>query len=326
MHPLTKKSARTLHGLAIIIMCFVFIGDLEAPMGMTISSVYILVGVISVAFDPPLIVFAYAIGCTLLMLLAMVLRKPADGFGWMQWSNHLVNFGLLWIVTMMGLRLKKAVRQIARHEKELIQVNEELQRISRHDALTGVANRRFFDETLQMELNRAFRQRTSLALIMIDIDYFKAYNDTFGHVQGDTCLVRIAQAIQMNIRRSADLTARYGGEEFAVILPGTTLEGAIGRCQAIQSQIANLKIEHPGSQVSKFVTISIGLYFYSPQDTRIDAQQMTELTDKCLYRAKTLGRNRCEFATNLGLRDQANPELSGSSGLALTEKVQSVVV
>ena len=166
---------------------------------------------------------------------------------------------------------------------------------SNTDGLTGIPNRRFFDESYRTEWLRARRYQKTLAVIMIDIDYFKRYNDTFGHMQGDECLKSIALAISASIRRPPDLAARYGGEEFIILLPETSTEGAKTVSDNIRKKVAALQLDHPESLVSKKVTVSMGIADCLP-DLKQDPSELIIRADQALYRAKENGRNRIEFA------------------------------
>jgi diguanylate cyclase (GGDEF)-like protein/PAS domain S-box-containing protein len=167
-----------------------------------------------------------------------------------------------------------------------------LQEMSYMDGLTGIANRRRFDDFLNHEWNRACRNSKPLAIIMTDIDYFKRYNDSLGHLAGDDALKRVVQALKSKIRRTTDLIARYGGEEFACILPDTDLEGAKLMAEELQKVVCAIKLPHPDSNISQFVTISIGVACCIPHHG--EPIKLLDLADKALYRAKTLGRNRIE--------------------------------
>jgi diguanylate cyclase (GGDEF)-like protein/PAS domain S-box-containing protein len=175
-------------------------------------------------------------------------------------------------------------------EQKLKEVNELLQYLSTIDGLTGVSNRRAFDERLGMDWKQATRNSTPLSLIMFDIDSFKAFNDLYGHQGGDGCLKQVAIKAQEALGRSQDLLCRYGGEEFAVILPETTETAAIKVAEKIRSTIEALKIPHSGSNVSPWVTISVGTATIIPnQHTSI--LNLIAIADKALYQAKQAGRN-----------------------------------
>jgi len=162
------------------------------------------------------------------------------------------------------------------------------------DALTEISNRRRLDETFEKELNRSKRSGQPLSAMMIDIDFFKNYNDTYGHGKGDEALRMIAQGIKGSLKRAGDFVARYGGEEFFVILPYTNSIEARENAERIREHIEELNIEHSTSSISKFVTISVGCFTYTP-DMDLSMEQIIEKADKALYEAKESGRNRVEF-------------------------------
>lgn len=159
------------------------------------------------------------------------------------------------------------------------------------DSLTRIGNRRRFDADLQIFWRQCFRERTPLSLILIDVDFFKKYNDRYGHVLGDACLVSVAQALEHCCQRPFDSLARYGGEEFACLLPMTDLAGATAIAQAMQTQVRNLNIEHLDSTTASVVTISLGVATLIPASD-ISPEQLTELADQRLYAAKTAGRGQ----------------------------------
>jgi len=167
----------------------------------------------------------------------------------------------------------------------------ELERLSYHDALTGVANRRHFDQNLNLEWRRLTRIDKPLSLIMCDIDFFKAYNDTYGHQEGDKCLKSVGNVLKGSGKRAGDLIARYGGEEFALLLPMTDAENTFKIAEKVQRDINSLKIPHKKSEVSSFVTLSFGLATLCSQ-TNTSPDHLVELADKALYQAKHEGRNR----------------------------------
>jgi diguanylate cyclase (GGDEF)-like protein len=179
--------------------------------------------------------------------------------------------------------------------EQLEQTNQKLHDLAISDALTGLANRRYFDQYLQQEWQRLKREQQSISMILGDVDFFKKYNDTYGHQMGDQCLQTVAEAIQACVKRPADLVARYGGEEFAVILPNTDLAGALLVAKEIKTTIEDLKISHFTSEVNQYVTISLGIACVIPN---LSASQdiLIKAADDALYSAKNLGRNRIEIA------------------------------
>jgi len=175
-------------------------------------------------------------------------------------------------------------------EQKLQEANELLQRLSTIDGLTGVSNRRAFDERMELEWNRGRRNSSFLSLIMLDIDYFKAYNDTYGHQGGDSCLQQIASVIKETLGRSTDLLCRYGGEEFCVILPDTKEVGAKIVGEKIRYSIEKLQIPHAGSEILPWVTISVGTATIIPT-VYTSYMDLVSKADKALYKAKNEGRN-----------------------------------
>lgn len=176
-------------------------------------------------------------------------------------------------------------------ENKLKEANKLLTELSSRDSLTGAWNRRIFDYQLEKEWKKAKRNITTLSLLMIDIDYFKAYNDTYGHQQGDTCLKEITDEIRKTAKQPGDMVYRYGGEEFSVILPETSKKRAKIIAEDIRQNIEKLMIEHKNSGVSNHVTVSIGLATIVPTDDDT-IEEFIELADTNLYRAKSSGRNR----------------------------------
>jgi diguanylate cyclase (GGDEF)-like protein len=176
-------------------------------------------------------------------------------------------------------------------EKRLLDHAESLRARSYVDGLTGIANRRYFDVALDRELRRAQRMKGELSLLLIDIDSFKAYNDHFGHQQGDTCLSTVAQALASKLKRPADVAARYGGEEFAAILPDTSLEQARLHANAIREHVAGLALPHAAAAHWPMVTLSIGVASFDRERLH-EVPALIEAADKALYAAKHGGRNR----------------------------------
>lgn len=181
---------------------------------------------------------------------------------------------------------------VARQEREARTKAEQLlQEQADLDGLTGVPNRRRFDEYLAQEWKRAARDKSPLLLMMMDIDYFKLFNDTYGHLEGDECLKKVAEILGGCMRRPADMVARYGGEEFVCLLPETSLEGALQVAECFNERLRAEGIAHENSTVSPFVTISTGIAMLQPVHDG-DPKQLVELADRHLYRAKEEGRNR----------------------------------
>lgn len=177
---------------------------------------------------------------------------------------------------------------------ELKAANLSLEALTRHDTLTGLANRRYFDELKETEFRRAVRHKTPLAVLMCDVDFFKLYNDTYGHMQGDECLKQVAQTLKGVFGRSGELAARVGGEEFVVLLPNIDAKQAYDAAQRLRVSLAALELPHSRSSVSPFVTMSIGVAELDPQ-TMDHFDQLLQRADQALYRAKSLGRDNVAF-------------------------------
>lgn len=183
------------------------------------------------------------------------------------------------------------ISETVRAEQELKRINERLKKLSVIDGLTKIPNRRRFNEYLESEWKRHYRTREPISVIMCDIDFFKNYNDHYGHQAGDDCLEKVAAAIAGCASRSSDLAARYGGEEFALILPGTDDKGAMIVSEKVRDRILNLKLIHEKSNVSKYVTLSLGGGTMVPNNNNSE-QTLVALADENLYRAKGKGRNQ----------------------------------
>ena len=195
------------------------------------------------------------------------------------------------------LRLRRAqaheaelIRLVEERTSQLQQANEHLQRLSYRDSLTNIANRRHFEEILEVEWRRAFRARTPISLLMLDIDYFKDYNDSFGHRAGDACLTRVAKVLDDSVQRAGDLVARYGGEEFAAVLAGTDVAGAVEVAERLRAAVEQLGIEKGGDPTG-VVTLSVGVACGIPGDVA-SSEALLSAADHALYEAKRAGRNR----------------------------------
>ncbi|MDE1462470.1 GGDEF domain-containing response regulator [Spartinivicinus poritis] len=185
----------------------------------------------------------------------------------------------------------KAMERIVRSQQELNRINAKLEAMSKQDVLTGVANRNGLYEAVQRELKRSKRRQSPLCLMMIDVDYFKQYNDTYGHLAGDECLQQVAQTVKHQLKRSVDMIARFGGEEFVVLLPDTNLEGGRKIGESLLNAIRQVKIPHEGSPIAEILTVSAGLV---ANECAIQDYQLNDLLDQAdaaLYKAKAKGRN-----------------------------------
>jgi len=185
-------------------------------------------------------------------------------------------------------------RRVAERTEALAAANRRLELLSISDSLTGLANRRHFDDVLSREWSRARRARGGIGLLMVDIDYFKRYNDHYGHLGGDQCLRTIATTLQNSARRDVDTAARYGGEEFAIILPGVDMDTASLVAHRLHANVRGLREPHSASPFG-IITVSIGVAAHLPADDT-SAQELVQMADAALYRAKQVGRNRIAYA------------------------------
>jgi diguanylate cyclase (GGDEF)-like protein/PAS domain S-box-containing protein len=213
------------------------------------------------------------------ILVAQHCKEPR---AWQETEVHMMK--------QLAEQLAIAIQQTSLYQ-QLQQANRELQHIATHDKLTGLANRRQFDTYLHQEWQRHLREAAPLSMILCDIDHFKLYNDTFGHLAGDDCLVQVAQAISRAVKRPTDLVARYGGEEFAIILPNTNLTGATYLAEQIREAVNRRGIPHFSSLVKPQVTLSLGIASVYPS-LPLAPEQFVAMTDRALYQAKQSGRDR----------------------------------
>jgi len=190
------------------------------------------------------------------------------------------------------------IATILRDYPELTKENKSFKHMAIYDGLTQIPNRRRFDEYFQQEWKRMSREKSCLSLILCDIDFFKQYNDSYGHQSGDICLKKVAQAIAQTVTRPADLVARYGGEEFVVVLPQTNLEKAVYLAEQIRHQVKSLQIPHQSSRVGDYVTLSLGVACTIPKHD-LSHTRLLQATDEALYQAKQNGRDRSYVAKDL---------------------------
>lgn len=203
-------------------------------------------------------------------------------------------------------RLTREQAAIIRERTESLEkANQELQRLAITDSLTKIANRHRFDEYFTEKWEEMRKEKKPLSLIMCDVDFFKSYNDRYGHPEGDNCLFLVATAISNAVKVPESLVARYGGEEFVVVMSNTTLEEAVAVAEAIRREVKELKIVNAQSKISKYVTISLGVSSWVPT-AKFSREKMIKETDIALYEAKNLGRDRVIFKTFAPWLDRIN--------------------
>lgn len=205
-----------------------------------------------------------------------------------------INYNLDELVSQRTKDLEKSNEKIEKQKLKLEEVNRALKELSFHDPLTGVWNRRKYDQTLEIEWRRCLRHKRPLALILLDIDNFKKFNDTYGHMAGDECLVKIGEMLKNSLSRASDMVARYGGEEFIVLLPDTGKEEAIKVAEMLRQKIESMHIQHEKSLVNNYVTVSLGVTSKIP-DNNSSYEDLFKMSDRALYLAKNTGKNNLSF-------------------------------
>jgi diguanylate cyclase (GGDEF)-like protein/PAS domain S-box-containing protein len=216
-----------------------------------------------------------------------------NGYVWIRDVVHVVRNAAGEVESLVGFMFDISERK--KTEEQLLVLQQELEALSFKDGLTGIANRRQFDASLEREWAQASRDHTPLSLLMLDVDLFKQYNDLYGHLQGDTCLITIAQALGQAAVRPRDVVARFGGEEFVILLPETDAQGAREVAERCQRLIAQQALEHKLSPHGQRVTLSIGVGTAIP-DAAAQHSTLLQAVDRQLYAAKQQGRNRIEGA------------------------------
>ncbi len=276
-------------------LAFLFETSWPAPYQVILFVIY--TGITAGAFNtntPFFIAFPAFYLPPVLCLIFVMLRQTSEGFA------ELTGLFIIYIVLMYvsairfhnrlanSLKLRFKNEQLA---NQLSESNRLLAELADRDELTKLDNRRSMDKYLSNEWNRHQRNQQPLSLLFIDIDYFKQFNDTYGHEGGDQCLVKVSQILQNNVRRSVDMAARFGGEEFAVILPETGEKEAINVAEKIRNELATYKIPHESSAISPYLTLSIGVATMVPE-SKNHAGLIRVMADDALYKAKKEGRNR----------------------------------
>jgi len=216
---------------------------------------------------------------------------PSGGYVWLRDVVHVVRDATGEVEALVGFMFDISERK--RTEERLIELQHELETLSLRDALTGIGNRRHFDAQLETEWASAFRDRQPLSLIFADIDYFKQYNDHYGHLRGDECLRSVADALTRAATRPRDFVARFGGEEFVIVLPNTDLEAAQRIAERCRSMLYEVQIPHAHSSVAPCLTLSLGVGTTVPAQRVVDPEFVARV-DERLYHAKRNGRNRAE--------------------------------
>lgn len=248
---------------------------------------------LGIRFTTQVLAFIYALSGCFGLIINNTLHLPID---YLAFCYYFVLYGLV-VIALAGIAERQerfAFLQellVSYQTKELAHLNQKLDRIAHEDALTGIANRRSFNIALEREWEVALREQRSLSLLLMDVDFFKRYNDTYGHENGDQCLQAIAQAIHSAMMRPADLAARYGGEEFVVLMPDTATQGAMMVAERILLSVDDRQIPHASSTAAPHVTLSIGITTLTP-NTKQTLQDAIRQADEALYKAKEKGRHQ----------------------------------
>lgn len=259
----------------------IFVADIYTPLGYVSGAPYLIVIALAALSDSPRLTHALAVLCIGLMVVGAWIYPATVASFFVVVINRLILMIVLLITSELAIRNQR-MRRIFNN-------------LALHDGLSGLPNRRYFDEQLAVECKRAARDHKPLSLLMIDIDFFKLYNDNLGHQAGDACLIKVAQTIRAELRRPSDMSARYGGEEFAVILPDTDKTSALARAETIRQAITLQTIPHPGDSAEKCVTISVGVATMDGCH-RPSPAELIHAADAGLYEAKQRGRNRVGVA------------------------------
>jgi diguanylate cyclase (GGDEF)-like protein len=270
-------------GIGFSIIVITAAGLVSGAVASTSSSIYSYI-----CFSTPILL-------PLSVILLLQDQMETQGVGLLMMIFFIITLRQVWGINRVlqeniinRLKLEKSKEQTEKLAQELYQ-------LSTMDALTSITNRRGFNEALSSEWLRAKRSNAQLTLLMVDVDFFKTFNDSLGHIAGDECLRLVASTLNNYTRRAGDVIARYGGEEFVILLPNTTAKEGVNIAENICEGIAKLNIHHPASSIAKNVTVSIGVYAAEPCQLD-DSQQLIELADSALYQAKAAGRNCVRLA------------------------------
>jgi len=280
--------------LCLVLALAILALDYLTPLGIADGMLYVTVLLLAPAARKPVLTGSLAAGCTLLVGVGYWISPTVGVTAFIPVTNRILSVGMIWSTALLVLSLQQARSRIEAQRGALERANMVLTQLARLDGLTGICNRRCFDTQLQQEARRAAREARPMALLMIDIDHFKLFNDRAGHPDGDRCLVQVAFAIRACLNRPGDFLARYGGEEFAVILPNTGADGARRLAEEIRAGVEALQIPHPAASAGQWVTVSVGVGTIHPH---ADSAQPSDLAvlrtaDEALYAAKQSGRNR----------------------------------
>lgn len=274
--------------IAVVSVLILFL-DLALPLGVAGGVPYVVLPLIALRVSRGMILGSAILGSALVILGYHL--SAAGGDQWVVLINRALALYAIWVAAILSFQRNTYEKKLREEKERAEQMAEEYYGLSTIDSLTGLSNRRAFDEFTEAEWRRAMRHTSPISVILIDIDFFKKFNDTYGHLAGDICLKRVAECSTSYSRRSGDMAARYGGEEFALLLYGADIEEAQEVACWIRETVENMGIPHGESEACPVVTISLGVATANPVvgDRFMD---LLDLADKALYRAKSAGRNR----------------------------------
>ena len=252
--------------------------------------------------------------CVLLLGAHTAQHRPVVGFAAVVGALLIYTFR----ATILQTRLRQVQESLNDSERNLRLLNSQLHEQSLIDPLTQIANRRRFEQVLEVEWNRALRSGWPISIVMLDIDHFKSLNDRYGHLRGDECLTAVAQMLRRDLRRGGELLARYGGEEFVAVLPNVDAEGAMLTAEAMRARVHQIGLENHGSPVGR-LTISVGVCSVVPV-MGLCREGLVEAADTALYRAKANGRNRAELSDILPPAKPATGRMASNVGAHLLEE------
>lgn len=278
-----------------------FVTDPSLRQRCTYAVIYILMMVYGVGNLR--LLQSTSIGFASMGLSALIVALLGKPFDWTMFTQYylltnLIGIGNGYIVETKERRLFLQSHLLVLEKRQLNRLSERMVQVAREDGLTGLANRRHFSDSFLLEWERGRRERLPMALIFVDIDHFKAFNDTYGHLEGDRALVAVASAMKPLARRPGDLAARYGGEEFVLLMPNTPLEGATEVARELLVAVDALNIAHRASSVEPYVTVSIGVASILP-DVHLAPTQLLDAADAALYEAKEAGRHQVVVSRGL---------------------------
>lgn len=270
--------------LCVVMALTVLWADSLTPLGVADGMLYSIVILLALFSGERRLIHGITAVCILFLAAGYFLSHRAGVPEWIVLTNRGMSLLTIVITAILALKLHKARQKVKEHQREL-------EILSVTDITTGVFNRRRLNEILETEYRRMVREGTALSILMIDVDYFKRYNDNLGHQMGDQCIRQVARAIQSALQRPGDLLGRYGGDEFTAILPNTDKEGALVIARTMIEAVEKMRIAHPESQAAGHVTISVGGATHRASMGESSVRKMINAADTALYRSKQAGRN-----------------------------------